>query len=89
MNWYKRMVFWQLRVMSHIPGLKRYSRWLTHHYERHFWRAWAVNYVTAVVPYLGLMWWIRRQEQRLQAEMQPRFLDDYYESDEAHEPSYS
>lgn len=71
-NWYKRYVFFILRVMGKVPGYRRYSAFLTRCYTKRFWTTTVVLQSIGVASYVGfyrLVQWLATQgEQDLEVE---------------------
>ena len=70
-NMFKRFVLWNCRVMQHIPGFKRYGRFMERHYTKHFWRTYLTVFVTSIALNHAILWLCNWYLKRLKAKNNP------------------
>ena len=82
---YKRFVLWNCRLMSKIPGLKRYGKFMERHYTEHFWRTWAINCALSIAQ--ALVW--RKLVNKLQEEVYTGRIDPKFDSPQKREAVFN
>lgn len=74
---YKRFVLWNTSVLARIPGYRTYGRWMHKQYTQRFWTTWFINFAVSMGTYFGFVWWMRRQQEKLEATISSTPVQDY------------
>lgn len=65
---YKKMVLWNCRVLSRIPGYRTYGSFMLRCYTKRFWTTWFINIASSVLMYFGMLrlidWIVNRSDER-------------------------
>jgi hypothetical protein len=77
-NLYKRVTLWGARVMQHIPGFRRWGRFMERQYTKRFWTTIIINMAIGLFVNYLISAWVRKVLAEINN--QPQVHEpDYYE----------